>query len=188
LGFFLKTQPICQILPWNIFDLTTEPSAKSYREQEKNTCHPTNVVIRKGIKEKATNVKFETQMKISSGSNQIVARNKPSSAVLAGHLGLPPSIILQSQDRQDISLRERQFFRNSCLVHVHCSGYYHTSASGHVYRIERKLTELENWSSVLGELSLSSRALAAYTSTQLLLLLLLLLWRRLLLLWGSSTR
>lgn len=55
-------------------------------------------------------------------------------------------------------------------------------ALGHVDVLVLKLTELKNGSSILGELSLSSRALAAHPCAQLLLLCLLLLLR------STSTR
>lgn len=37
--------------------------------------------------------------------------------------GLPPSIILKSNDREDIALGEAQFFRDGCRVAVHCTRY-----------------------------------------------------------------
>lgn len=38
---------------------------------------------------------------------QIIARNKTRSAALAHNLSLPPAVVLQAQDREDIAFAER---------------------------------------------------------------------------------
>ena len=59
----------------------------------------------------------------SSAVLQVVAGDKTwSAAVAADDLGLPPAIVLQAQDGEDVAFAEGEFFRDGGLVHVHCAG------------------------------------------------------------------
>jgi hypothetical protein len=54
---------------------------------------------------------------------KIIARDQPDPPVPAVDLGLPPTVILVSEDGEDVALCEAELFRNRCLVQVERSSY-----------------------------------------------------------------
>ena len=67
----------------------------------------------------------------SSAVLQVVAGDKAgSAAVTADDLGLPPAVVLQAQDGEDVAFAEGEFFGDGGLVHVHCAGCGGESVSG----------------------------------------------------------
>ena len=61
---------------------------------------------------------------VSSAVLEVVARDKTgSAAVAADDLGLPPAVVLQAQDGEDVAFAEGEFFGDGGLVHVHCAGW-----------------------------------------------------------------
>lgn len=49
---------------------------------------------------------------------QVIAWDQPCMAVAPVNLSLPPSIVLVTEDGEDISLAEAEFFRNCGLIHI----------------------------------------------------------------------
>ena len=67
----------------------------------------------------------------SSAVLEVVAGDKTrSAAVAADDLGLPPAVVLQAQDSEDVALAEGEFFGDGGLVHVHCAGCGGESVGG----------------------------------------------------------
>jgi hypothetical protein len=70
----------------------------------------------------------------SSAVFQIIARDETGSATIATNdLSLPPPVVLQTQDSENVAFAERKLFRNSGLVHVHGASWVHSQDVLHLY-------------------------------------------------------
>lgn len=50
---------------------------------------------------------------------QIIRRHKPTTAIFPNDLGLPPPIVLQAEDGEDVAFREGEFLGDLRVVEVH---------------------------------------------------------------------
>ena len=57
-----------------------------------------------------------------STSLEIVAGDQPNVSVSSVNLGLPPSIVLMTEDSENVTLCKAELFWNCSLVYIQCTG------------------------------------------------------------------
>jgi len=98
---------------------------------------------------------------------QIIARHKSASVALTRELRLPPAIVLEPQDGEDVALAEAELFGDRGLVQVHGASemYDRTTVSGELPTVCNTLAALSWRWRTLGLLGASLSAVVAHGSS-----------------------